>query len=195
MGKLRSTQQQIYDASILVSLKSKKWGFVFLLLKLPDLWWKLMIGVLLTHLVKWVIYWSKVVSTHLWNTPLNLSQQAVSQESFHSWRTGDCLGCAISGCVVTVLELKKGQFFMTTRGDESHNFRLCRVSGIQFSRKPWGKSKTSLFAFWRCWSHLQLTLNLIIKTNFFLVLKDCGTFYGFFSWSLPGLAPHPEMRS
>ncbi len=28
---------------------------------------------------------SKVVSTHLWNTPLNLYQQAISRDSFHSW--------------------------------------------------------------------------------------------------------------
>ena len=32
----------------------------------------------------------KVVSAHLWNTPLNHCQQAVSRESFHSWGTGDC---------------------------------------------------------------------------------------------------------
>ena len=33
---------------------------------------------------------SKVVSTHLWNAPLNLYQQAISRDSFHTWRTGDC---------------------------------------------------------------------------------------------------------
>ena len=31
---------------------------------------------------------SKAVSTHLWNTPLNLDQRAISRDSFHSWRTG-----------------------------------------------------------------------------------------------------------
>ena len=28
--------------------------------------------------------------TDLWNTPLNLYQQAISRDSFHNWRTGDC---------------------------------------------------------------------------------------------------------
>ena len=32
------------------------------------------------------------VSTHLWNTPLNLYQQAMIRDSFHCWRTGDCPG-------------------------------------------------------------------------------------------------------
>ena len=41
---------------------------------------------------------SKVVSTHLWNTPLNLNQQAFSMDSFHSWRTGNCPGCALWVC-------------------------------------------------------------------------------------------------
>ena len=31
---------------------------------------------------------SKVVSTHLWNTPLNLYQPAISRASFHSWPGG-----------------------------------------------------------------------------------------------------------
>ena len=30
---------------------------------------------------------SKVVSTHLWNTPLNLHQRAINRDLFHSWRT------------------------------------------------------------------------------------------------------------
>ena len=45
----------------------------------------------------------KVVSTHLWNTPLNLYQKA-KEGFFHNWLTGDCLGCAISGCVETTFE-------------------------------------------------------------------------------------------
>ena len=50
---------------------------------------------------------SKVVSTHLWSTPL--SQPLPTGYKFkgfriHGWRTVDCLGCAISGCVVTSLE-------------------------------------------------------------------------------------------
>ena len=45
-----------------------------------------------------------VLSKVVWNTPLehtpsNLYQQAISRDSFHNWRTGDCQGCAISGCV------------------------------------------------------------------------------------------------
>ena len=43
--------------------------------------------------------------TELEHTPKrNLYQQAISRDSFHSWRTGDCLGCAISGCVVSFLD-------------------------------------------------------------------------------------------
>ena len=43
---------------------------------------------------------SKVVSTHLWNTPLNLYHQAKKRSifkgfNFHSWRTG---GCALRVC-------------------------------------------------------------------------------------------------
>ena len=34
------------------------------------------------------MHYSKVVSTHLWNTPLNLHQQAISRDSFHSGRCG-----------------------------------------------------------------------------------------------------------
>ena len=33
---------------------------------------------------------SKVVSTHLWSTPLNFDQQVISRDSFHTWRSGDC---------------------------------------------------------------------------------------------------------
>ena len=40
----------------------------------------------------------KVVSIHLWNTPLNLYQGAIGRDFFHKWRTGDCLsGCAKEG--------------------------------------------------------------------------------------------------
>ena len=46
---------------------------------------------------------SKVVSTHLWNTPLNLYQQAVFRDSFHSCLRGLPNGCAISGCVASFL--------------------------------------------------------------------------------------------
>ena len=40
---------------------------------------------------KWWWFDSKVVSTHLWNTPLNFYQQAISRDSFHNWR---CRGIA-----------------------------------------------------------------------------------------------------
>ena len=52
---------------------------------------------------------SKVVSTHLWNTPLNLYQRAMSRDSFHSGRTGDCRTGVLYGCVVIFVDLKKIQ--------------------------------------------------------------------------------------
>ena len=48
---------------------------------------------------------SKVVSPHLWNTPLNLYQQAISRDSFHSWRPGDCRTGVLYGSVVIFLEV------------------------------------------------------------------------------------------
>ena len=63
---------------------------------------------------------SKVVSTHVWNTPLNLYQRAIFSDSFHSWRTGDCLGCAISGCVVSFLD------HQTSLLDSSSSFWVCK---------------------------------------------------------------------
>ena len=48
-------------------------------------------------------YYSKVVSTHLWNRPLNLSQQAVKGILSRLGR-GIAWG-VLQGCVVTVLEL------------------------------------------------------------------------------------------
>ena len=36
--------------------------------------------------------------TELEHTPSNLYQQAISRDSFHNWRTGDCLGCALGVC-------------------------------------------------------------------------------------------------
>ena len=35
-----------------------------------------------------IFHCSKVVSTHLWNTPLNLYQEAKEFFFFHNWRTG-----------------------------------------------------------------------------------------------------------
>ena len=43
--------------------------------------------------------WSKVVSTHLWNTPLNLYQKAISRDFFHDWR---CRGIAERVCDIGV---------------------------------------------------------------------------------------------
>ena len=40
-----------------------------------------------------------VVSTHLWNTPLNLYQPAISRDSFHNWR---CRGIADWVCSIGV---------------------------------------------------------------------------------------------
>ena len=36
--------------------------------------------------------------TELEHTPSNLYQQAIIWDSFHNWRTGDCLGCALGVC-------------------------------------------------------------------------------------------------
>ena len=50
---------------------------------------------------------SKVVSTHRTGTHpfgTHLYQQAISRDSFHIVVYGDCLGCAISGCVVSFLD-------------------------------------------------------------------------------------------
>ena len=48
-----------------------------------------------------LVKYSQVVSTHLWeHTPSNLYQRAFERDSFHGWRTGDCLGC-----VETVMEI------------------------------------------------------------------------------------------
>ena len=41
---------------------------------------------------------SKIVSTHLWNTPLNLYQQTISRDSFHSWPGGFPGVCDIGVC-------------------------------------------------------------------------------------------------
>ena len=51
--------------------------------------------------VAW-IYDSKVVSTHLWNTPLNLYQRAI-RDSFHCW-VGGLPGVCSRGVFVTFLE-------------------------------------------------------------------------------------------
>ena len=47
---------------------------------------------------------------NFWNTPLNLYQQAISRDSFHSSRTGDCLGCAL-GVWNTLWGERWGSFF------------------------------------------------------------------------------------
>ena len=43
-------------------------------------------------------------NTPLEHTPSNLYQQAISRDSFHSWRTGDCRTGALYGCVVIFLD-------------------------------------------------------------------------------------------
>ena len=56
------------------------------------------------HLFKWMVVYqrlmvSKVVSTHLWNTPRATStNRAMFMDSFHSCFLGDCLGCVLGVC-------------------------------------------------------------------------------------------------
>ena len=52
---------------------------------------------------------SKVVSTHLWNTPWATFTKRLKRNFFHNWRTGDCLGCAIWGCVETTFDSTTNQ--------------------------------------------------------------------------------------
>ena len=58
---------------------------------------------------------SKVVSTHLWNTPLNLYHPAIKGFRIHSWRTGDCRLGVLQGCVVIFLETDVSPDFLGTK--------------------------------------------------------------------------------
>ncbi len=75
------------ETSIISTLKIDGWKMIL------SFWDGLFSGCELFVFVG-VMWLSKVVSTHLWITPLNLYQQAIIRDSFHTWRTGDCLGCA-----------------------------------------------------------------------------------------------------
>ncbi len=50
----------------------------------------------------WGLQWCgkslRLANTPNWNTPLNFYQQAIIRDSFHNWRTGDCLGCVLGVC-------------------------------------------------------------------------------------------------
>ena len=73
-------------------------------------------------------FFFKVVSsfnTPNWNTPRSNLYPAISRASFHSSRTGDWLGCAISGCVVPFL----GFLFSQVEG---LNFCFPRLRVYQF---------------------------------------------------------------
>ena len=93
-------------------------------------------------------YWSLCSSQAVWfwgcfNTPLehtpsNLYQAAIFRDSFHSWRSGDCLGCAISGSVVPFLDWWTfGQFSLGLVGhhwifwvDHGETSSLSSLSGL-----------------------------------------------------------------
>ena len=55
---------------------------------------------------QWHFYASKVVSTHLWNTPRATFTKRLKRDFFHNWRFRGIavFGCAISGCVETTFE-------------------------------------------------------------------------------------------
>ena len=85
-------------------------------------------------------YWSLCSSQDVWfwgcfNTPLehtpsNLYQAAIFRDSFHSWRTGDCLGCAISGSVVPFLDWWTFGSSLDLLFDHGETSSLSSLSGL-----------------------------------------------------------------
>ena len=70
--------------------------------------------------------------TELEHTPSNLYQQPVSRESFHSGRFGGLpIGCAISGCVVILLEdLTNGPLYKYISCDRAIRYSCLEVCSV-----------------------------------------------------------------
>ena len=68
--------------------------------------------------------------TELEHTPSNLYQQAIWRDSFHNWRTGDCLACALGVLQFSwnlVFFSNWSNFFIC--GSTATSLKECRISG------------------------------------------------------------------
>ena len=94
-----------------------------------------------------VVYISKVVSTHLWNTPLNLLPTGYEGIPFIVG-LGDCLGCALRVCCNFLGTSHVVQDFFHQQYDHRNNNKRLHVWG-QRGLWPQHHSKRARCFFWR----------------------------------------------